>query len=103
VQHFSFLDGGRNTDEVLQGTRKFKVKTYISKTDSLVYNSEKRSKENEEIFEKFGFLENLHVLDQCEITKQQRRSQQRGTNFECLHFKSYQVGYEIIDGIKKCW
>jgi hypothetical protein len=23
------LDGGRNTDEVLQGSRKFKVETYI--------------------------------------------------------------------------
>jgi hypothetical protein len=49
------LDGGRNTDEVLQGSRKFKVKTYIPKTDSIVNILEKRSKENEEIFEKFGF------------------------------------------------
>jgi hypothetical protein len=24
-----FFDGGRNTDEVLQGSRKFKVETYI--------------------------------------------------------------------------
>jgi hypothetical protein len=24
-----FLDGGRNTDEVLQGSRKFKVETYV--------------------------------------------------------------------------
>jgi hypothetical protein len=31
---------------------------------------EKCSKEYEEIFEKFGFLESLHVLDQCEISKQ---------------------------------
>jgi hypothetical protein len=54
-QHYSSLDGGRNTD-VLQGSRKFKVETYISITDSLVNNLEKRSKEYEEIFEKFGFF-----------------------------------------------
>jgi hypothetical protein len=56
------LDSGRNADEVLQGSRKFKVETYIPLIDSLVNNLEKRSKEYEEIFEKFGFL------DQCEIT-----------------------------------
>jgi hypothetical protein len=59
------LDGGRNTDEVFQGSRKFKVETYRPITDSLVNNLEKRSKEYEEIFEKFGFLERLHVLYQC--------------------------------------
>jgi hypothetical protein len=34
--------------------------------DSLVNNLEKCSKEYEEIFENFGCLESLHVLDQCE-------------------------------------
>jgi hypothetical protein len=38
--------------------------------DSLVNNLEKRSREYEETFEKFDFLESLHVLDQYEITKQ---------------------------------
>jgi hypothetical protein len=38
-----FLDGGRNTDEVLQGSRKFKVETYIPIIDSLVNNVEKCS------------------------------------------------------------
>jgi hypothetical protein len=61
------LDGGRNTDEVLPGSRKFKVETYI--IDSLVNNLEKRSNEYDEIFKNFGFLESLHVLDPCEITK----------------------------------
>jgi hypothetical protein len=64
------LDGGRNTNEVLEGSRKFKVGTYIPITDYLVNDLEKHSKEYEEIFEKFSFLESLHVLDQCEITKQ---------------------------------
>jgi hypothetical protein len=31
-------------------------------TDSLVNNLEKSSLEYEEIFEKFGFLENLHIF-----------------------------------------
>jgi hypothetical protein len=64
-----FLDGGRNADEVLQGSSKFKVETYIPITDSLVNNLEKRSKEYKEIFEKSVFLYSLHFLDQCEITK----------------------------------
>jgi hypothetical protein len=64
------LGGGRNTDELFQGSREFKVETYIPMMDSPVNNSEKRSKEYEEIFDKFGFLESLHVLDQCGITKQ---------------------------------
>jgi hypothetical protein len=62
-QHYSSLDGGRNIDLVLQGSRKFKVETYMPYIDSLVNNLEKRNKEYEEIFEKFGFLENLYVLD----------------------------------------
>jgi hypothetical protein len=36
-----FLDGGRNTDVVLQGSRKFKVETSIPIIDSLVNNLEK--------------------------------------------------------------
>jgi hypothetical protein len=90
------LDGGRNTD-VLQGSRKFKVETYIPITDSLVNNLEKRSTEYEEIFEKFGFFKSLHVLDQCEIKKQCEKladfynkdlNSEQPTS-ECLYFKSY--------------
>jgi hypothetical protein len=51
-----FLDGGINTDEVLQGSRKFKVETYVPIIDSLLYNLEKRSKEYEEIFDEFVFF-----------------------------------------------
>jgi hypothetical protein len=59
------LDGGRNTDEVLQSSRNFKVEMciYMPMIDSLANNLEKRGKEYEEIFEKFGLLESLHVLD----------------------------------------
>jgi hypothetical protein len=93
----AFLDGGRNTDEVLLGRRKFKAATYIPIIDSLVNNLEKRSKEYEDIFEKLVFLESLHVLDQREITKQSEKlanfynkdlSSDELTS-ECLHFKSY--------------
>jgi hypothetical protein len=96
-QHYSFLDGGRNTDEVLQGSRKFKVETHKPIIDPLVNNLGKRSKEHEEIFEKFSFLESLHVLDRCEITKQCEKlanfynkdlNSEKLTS-ECLHFKSY--------------
>jgi hypothetical protein len=63
------LDGGRNTDEVLQDSRNFKVATYIPIIDSLVNNLDKLSEEYKEIFETFGFLESLHVLGKCEITR----------------------------------
>jgi hypothetical protein len=65
--------------------------------DSLVNNLEKPSKEYKETFQKFGFLERLHVLDQCEITKQCDKpasfyngdvSSEELTS-ECLHLKSY--------------
>jgi hypothetical protein len=60
-------------------------------------NLEKRSKEYEEIFEKFSFLESIHALDHCEITKQCEKLANiynKGLNSEeltseCLHFKSY--------------
>jgi hypothetical protein len=64
---FFFLDGGRNTDEVLQGSRKFKVEIYTPIIDPLVNNLEK--KEYEEIFEKFGFWK-AFMFWMCEITKQ---------------------------------
>jgi hypothetical protein len=49
------------------------------------------------MFGKFGFLESLHVLDQCEITKQcdklanfyNRDLNSKELTSEWLHFKSY--------------
>jgi hypothetical protein len=49
------LDGGKNTDELLLGSRKFNVETYIPIADAIVSNLEKVVRTNGEIFEKIGF------------------------------------------------
>jgi hypothetical protein len=86
-----FLDGRSNTNEVLQGSGKFKIETYIPFIDSLVNKLEKRSKECEEIFERFGFLERLRVLDRCEKLANfyNKDLNSEELTSECHHFKSY--------------
>jgi hypothetical protein len=54
-QHYRFLNSGTNTNEVLQGSRNFKVGTYMPTIYSLVNDLEKSSKEYEEIFEISAF------------------------------------------------
>lgn len=64
----AFADGGCSNEELL-GREKFRVETFLPIIDTLVSSLELRSKAYIDIFERFGFLESLHVLESSEISK----------------------------------
>lgn len=94
----------RSPNTILKGRDKFRVESFFPVVDSLISNLKVRSQAYGNVFENFGFLENLIILDEKDISKSCEnitsiyKNDLNHSEFvaECIHLKAY-----IVEELRK--